>query len=292
MNYRSAAVLATVSNSFCDAILDYVVNKYNYYKVLLFTSSVAFMLQFGWGIYFGINMPLSSLPYVFIHGLVILVGYICFVKSLEFLPLGLVGLLETGNLFLTLVVDSLVGYVTITPYFLLMFCLFIFSIFLFCRDCLSTGSGGLKHISGQGFVWIFCSVVLYAVAPYIVKMSDVYGANEIAISLGYYILAVPYFAFCYFRSPENEKTRSAPAQKWWNSLFVLVLLIGILESVYFVAETFSFMNDAPTVVMIIEQMRIFLIFILSILFGMDTFTLRKAIALILGVVSVIGVYYS
>ena len=68
--------------------------------------------------------------------------------------------------------------------------------------------------------------------------------------------------------------------------------IGVLESIYYVLETFSFVNDAPTVVMIIEQMRIFLVFVLSVIFKMDKFTLKKMIALVLGVISVIGVYYS
>lgn len=72
----------------------------------------------------------------------------------------------------------------------------------------------------------------------------------------------------------------------------LSVVIGILESVYYVLETYSFINDIPTVVMIIEQMRIFLVFILSVIFKMDKFTIRKTVALILGVISVIGVYYS
>ena len=75
-----------------------------------------------------------------------------------------------------------------------------------------------------------------------------------------------------------------------QNFYSLCLLIGILEAVYYVFETFSFINDAPTVVVVIEQMRIFLLFILSVLFKTDSFSLRMTIALCLGVVSVIGVY--
>lgn len=63
--------------------------------------------------------------------------------------------------------------------------------------------------------------------------------------------------------------------KPWNSLLFLGSVIGVLESLYYVLETFSFVNDAPTVVMIIEQMRIFLVFVLSVIFKMDKFTLKK-----------------
>lgn len=46
-----------------------------------------------------------------------------------------------------------------------------------------------------------------------------------------------------------------------QNFYSLCLLIGILEAVYYVFETFSFINDAPMVVVVIEQMRIFLLFI-------------------------------
>ena len=36
-NYRYTAVLATISNSFCDAILDYAVNRFNVHKVMFLT---------------------------------------------------------------------------------------------------------------------------------------------------------------------------------------------------------------------------------------------------------------
>ncbi len=49
MNYRYTAVIATVSNSFCDAVLDYAVSRYDYYRVLLWTSFTAFVLQLCWG---------------------------------------------------------------------------------------------------------------------------------------------------------------------------------------------------------------------------------------------------
>lgn len=71
----------------------------------------------------------------------------------------------------------------------------------------------------------------------------------------------------------------------------ICLIIGSLETLYYIFETFSFINDAPTIVIIIEQMRIFLLFILSVIFGTDKFTIKKFIALILGSISVTGIYF-
>lgn len=289
MNYRDTAVIATISNSFSDAVLDYTVNKFNYNKVLFYTTFIAFMFQLLYGLHTDIFVTIVSLPYLLVHAIVVLLGYICFVKALEYLPLGLVGLIESSNLFLILFIDAYIGYIKITPYFVLMFGLFVFSIVLFSQECLSQEKSCIKKVKQQGFVWILGSVLFYVTAPYLIKISDSLGANEIAINLSYYAIAFPYFT--YKCVSDNDKL-SYKAKKWWNSLLLLSLVIGILESAYYVLETFSFANEAPSIVMIIEQMRIFLVFIFSVIFKTDRFTIKKTIALLLGTTSVIGVYYN
>ena len=289
MNYRNTAVIATISNSLSDAVLDYTVNKFNYIKVLLYTTFIAFILQLLYGLHTEIMVTYSSVPYLLIHAFFILLGYICFVKALEYLPLGLIGLIESSNLFLTFFIDSYIGYIKITFYFVLMFALFIFSVSLFSIDCSTKENSCIKNMKRQGFIWILGSVLFYVTAPYLIKISDSLGANEIAINLSYYAVALPYFAY---KCVSGSEKQSYKAKIWWNNLLFLSVVIGILESVYYVLETYSFINDIPTVVMIIEQMRIFLVFILSVIFKMDKFTIRKTVALILGVISVIGVYYS
>jgi len=289
MNYRNVAIISTISNSFADAILDYAVNKYNYYKVLLYSSFVAFIIQLLFGLNTEIIATYSSLPWLLIHAVCIIFGYICFVKSLEYLPLGLVALIESGNLFIILTVDSYIGYIKITPYFLLMFALFIFSVILFSKDCSANKKLCFKEIKYQGYLWAIGCVILYASAPYLIKASNQSGANAFAVTLSYYVLVLPYFAYKCFTNNEKPSHKS---QKWWNNLLFLSVGIGIFESAYYVLETQSFINDTPTIITIIEQMRIFLMFVLSVMFKMDKFTLRKTIALILGIISVVGVYHN
>ena len=289
MDYRYTAVGATIANSFSDAVLDYTVNKFNYHKVLLYTSGIAFVLQFLYGLNVGIMFSFDAIPYLLVHAMFVLLGYICFVKSLEYLPLGLVGLIESSNLFLTLLFDSCVGYIKVTAYFVFMFMVFVFSIALFCQDCLKHDTSDLKKIKREGFIWSLASVIFYVTAPYLIKISDGLGANEIAINLTYYVVALPYFAYKVWM---NKTQNSGQSGQWWNSFLFLGLVIGVLESVYYVLETFSFINDAPTIVMIIAQMRIFLVFLLSVFFKMDKFSKQKSLALVLGIASVVGVYYS
>ena len=109
MNYRNTAVIATISNSLSDAVLDYTVNKFNYNKVLLYTTFIAFILQLLYGLHTEIMVTYSSVPYLLIHAFFILLGYICFVKALEYLPLGLIGLIESSNLFLLFLLILILG---------------------------------------------------------------------------------------------------------------------------------------------------------------------------------------
>ena len=124
--HRYTAIIATVSNAFCDVLLDYAVNKYSYYKVLLITSCIAFTGQILIGFFYRISCSLSALPYVVLHAVLILGGYICFVKALRYIPIALVGLIEASSLFLTFAIDSVLGYVQISFYFVLMLSLFVF----------------------------------------------------------------------------------------------------------------------------------------------------------------------
>lgn len=286
-NYRYTAIVATSFNALQDAVLDYSVNKFNYHKVLLLTSMVAMIVQASFGVFRDIVISLPSLPFVVIHALVILIGYICFIKSLKYIPVALVGLIEASSLFLTFIIDAIIGYIDISLYFTVLLALFIFSIFLFSDNA---EENGVKKIRPIGFVFVLLSVLFYLFAPYLIKIAQTKGANDVSINLGYYFMAVPYFWYQCHKYNRNKKV-APEKQTWWNNLYFLCLLIGILEAVYYEFETISFINDIPTVVVVISQMRVFLLFTLSVIFKTDSFSFRKLSALILGCLSVIGIYF-
>lgn len=289
---RYTAIISSISNSFCDSVLDYMVSRFNYYQVLFLTSLSAAFIQTTVGLINGISMPVASLWYVVMHSVLILVGYIFFVKSLKYLPLALIGLIEASSLFLTFMIDAAMGYVEMSRYFIIMLSLFIFSIFLFTENSLKKGKDTVKNIKTIGIVYIAISVLLYLGGPYLVKLSAREGANEIAINLGYYAFAVPYFAFMFLKSEKNDKKPKNTIKKRWLKIYVLCLMIGCFESVYYIFETISFNNDAPTIVIVISQTRAFLLFVLSVILKTDKFTPKKLIAVLLGSASVTGIYFS
>ena len=119
-DYRYTAVISTVANTFCDSLLDYSVNRFNYHKVLFLTSLTAAIIQLGVGIFFGLAFPVESLPYIVLHSVLILVGYIFFVLSLQYIPIALIGLIEASCLFLTFMIDAALGFVNLSVYFVFM----------------------------------------------------------------------------------------------------------------------------------------------------------------------------
>ena len=289
INYRFSAVLATVFDSISDATLDYAVSRYNIHKTVFLLSFVAFIGQLIIGAFTGITCTFAALPYVALHGILILFGYICFLKALKYTPIALISLVESGGLFLTLIADCILGYITLSLYFVAMLSLFVFAVALFMTSSMKEQVTSFKTIKPIGILLVIGTVVMYFTAPYIIKISADLGANEITLNLGYYAFALPYFAWLSLKGKDNTK-KDKSAQKWWNSFYFLAIVIGVLEALFYVLETFSYINDTPTIIMAIRQMGVFMIFLLSVLFKTDKFTPQKLIALILGVTAIIGVY--
>lgn len=287
---RYLAVGATVANSFGDAVLDYSVNHFNYYRVLFLSATVAGIIQFLLGFWgWGIEITWNSMPHIVIHAILVLGGYLCFIKALELIPIGLIGLIESSSLFLTCIIDVCVGYVDLTAKFVGLLILFVLSLYIFTLSNQSKEEIDVKKITIKGFGWAFSSVLLYLLAPYLIKSANTNGANEIAINLGYYAMAIPFYAVMFIKTKSENPVAITP-RRWWQNFYLLGCVIGGFEGIYYVLETLCFIEDAPTIISVIAQMRIFLVYGLSVLFKMDDFSFGKVIALCLGLVSVVGIY--
>ena len=131
MNKRMMVVVSSIFNSLCDFTLDIAVNKYSIYNVLLYTSIISLLFQILYTFYAGISVTIQSIPIILIYGLIVLLGYLSYVKALKNIPIGLAALLENLDLFIILIIDILFGNLVLTPKFIFLFILFIISILLF-----------------------------------------------------------------------------------------------------------------------------------------------------------------
>ena len=288
---RYTAVLATLFDSASDATLDYAVSRHNIHKMVFLLSLIAGIGQVAIGAFIGIDCTFKALPYVALHGILILLGYICFLKALKYTPIALIGLVQSSELFFTTIIDCMLGYLTLSVRFLALLSLFVFAIALFYINSIKNENTSVKEVKPIGIVLTLGTMFLYVVATYLIKISAAYGASEITLNLGYYVAALPYFGYLALKGKDDDK-KDTSNPRWYNGFYFLAFAIGILETIFYVLETFSFINDTPTIVMAIKQMGIFVMFFLSVLFRTDKFTPQKLIALIFGFIAITGLYFN
>ena len=288
---RYTAVLATLFDSAADATLDYAISRHNIHKMVFLLSLIAGIGQVAIGAFIGIDCTFKALPYVALHGILILLGYICFLKALKYTPIALIGLLQSSELFFTTIIDCMLGYLTLSTRFLVLLSLFVFAIALFYINCIKNENTSVKEVKPIGIVLTLGTMFLYVIATYLIKLSAALGASEITLNLGYYVAALPYFGYLALKGKDDD-TKNTANPRWYNGFYFLAFAIGILETIFYVLETFSFINDTPTIVMAIKQMGIFVMFFLSVLFKTDKFTLQNLIALFLGFIAITGLYFN
>ena len=285
MNKRVPAIISTVSNSFCDFTLDIAVNKYNMYFILFGTALGSFVIQLIYGIINGVSVTFSSLIFIIVNGICMLLGYILYVQALKRLPVALTGLIESGSLFAYLLIDFVFGYLKINLWFLFLFAMFMLSIFIFSYETYKLkNENKIKKIKMSGILILLCSMLFYGFEPYLIRFASDVGANEVAINSGYYFFAIPFF----FIMMKMNKTKESKNN--YSGSIKLILLISLFEAIYYLFGTMGYVNEAAVINAIIHEIRVFLLFILSIVFGTDKLSLNKIIAIIMGILSVIGIY--
>lgn len=294
MNYRLTSLMSTISNSFCDFTLDIAVNKFNKYRILFYSTIIAFLLQIVFLFFVGISVTWISIPIIALYGIVTLFGYMSFVKALQYTPLVLVALIEVGTLFFYLFVDTALGYIELTPFFILTFIIFVSSVIWFIIETNKTKEQiKLKTVKTIGIAFCLLIVLFYGLGPYIIRWASTNGANETAINIGYYFIAIPFFLIMLKKTDEKDDPSSSKASnKIRMTIIKFVLLIGILEAFYYFFQTLSFMHESPVIVSLIAELRVFILVLLAVIFKTDKMTLKKWIALIIGVLSVAVIYFN
>ena len=285
MNKRVPAIISTVSNSFCDFTLDIAVNKYNMYFILFGTALGSFVIQLIYGIINGVSVTFPSLIFIIANGICMLLGYVLYVQALKRLPVALTGLIESGSLFAYLLIDFVCGYLKINLWFLFLFTMFMLSIFIFSYDTYKQkDENKIKKIKMSGILILLCSMLFYGFEPYLIRFASDVGANEVAINFGYYFFAIPFF-FIMMKKNKAKETKSN-----YSGSIKLIILISLFEAIYYLFGTMGYVKEAAVINAIIQDIRVFLLFILSIVFGTDKLSLNKIIAIIMGILSVIGIY--
>lgn len=281
MNKKVFAFASSIANTFCDFTLDIAINKYSVYKVLLYTSIISLFFQIFYAFYAGIQFTFISVPIILFYGIAILLGYLCYVKALQNIPIGFAGLLENLDLFLVLIIDIILGYMTLNLKFVILFSIFIISLIWFGIETNKLKEEiKIKNIKWIGIIFIILSVLFYTSEPYLIKIASSTGANEVAINFGYSIVAIPIFFI-------KSRTKEIKKEQLNKKGITLIILIGLFEAIYYICGTIGFIYETPIIVNIIAELRVFMLILLSAIFKTDKLTLGKVLAMILGITSII-----
>lgn len=276
-----------ISSTLNDFTLDIAINQYNAYFILLGLSIGSLIIQVIYGLFIGFTFTSSSIIYILIRGFLLLLSYILYIKSLKHLPIALASLIESGTLFVYLIIDWLNGSLKIDMWFLFLFLMFLYSIFLFSIDTYKYRKENIhKKIQLSSILILFLSMTFSGVEPFLIRGAHSNGANEISISIGYYLFSIPYFFRTYIKKRQISKKNT----KINIDIIELIFSISVFESVYYIFGTLGYMNDLVVINAIIQEIQIFLIFILSVMIGSEKLTLKKVLAIIMGTLSVIGIY--
>ncbi len=285
MNKRIPVIISTISNAFCDFTLDIAVNKYNMYFILFGTALGSFIIQLIYGIISGVSITFPSLIFIAANGICMLLGYVFYVQALKRLPVALAGLIESGSLFAYLLIDFFCGYLKINLWFLFLFGVFMLSIFIFSYDThKQKDENKIKNIKMSGILILLCSMIFYGFEPYLVRFASDAGANEVAINFGYYFFSIPFFLAMMIKNKTKEQKDNLKGS------IKFIFLISMFEAIYYLFGTMGYANEAAVINAIIQEIRVFLLFILSIALKIDKVSLAKVIAMIMGILSVIGIY--
>lgn len=281
---KLSAFLGTSANAVADFLLDEAVNQYNMYQVLYLMSFFTTLFELCFLPFMGFSMTKESLAISLFYAFTYFLGDYTYTKSLKTLPISVVGLLESGNLFLILICDLFLGYIKPNPMFFLLFFIFIGAVWVFTMETEKMkGKIEKKKIDLSGLVYLLISIIFYAATPYLIKFAQAKGGNELSISLTYNILAIPSFYYLYRKSQSKKKKKEHQNGTFWLNLLGMSFLFGI----YMIAIMTSYNTESPIVIAIIEELRVFLLVILAVITKTDRMNKRKTISLFIGMASIL-----
>lgn len=286
MRGKQSGFLSTILYTISDFTLDKAVQKFDEYKISFVFLFIAGIFQIILSFFVGFELSFISFLVSFIYTFAMICAYRCYLKAIDKLPISLVSLIESGDMFLVLICDLFLGYISLKPIFFVLFIIFFLAIYTFTKETEKMKDEiKAKKIDIKAVSILIISIIFYASEPYFIKLMSSKGANEVAINIMYSIIAVPYFYYLYRKNNKvNKQEKSCRKNnKWlWWALF-----IGITSSVgdYFYMK--AFVLETPIIIYLINKLKVFLLVILAVVTKSDKMNLKKVISLLVGMAAII-----
>ncbi len=287
MQGKKAAFMWSIFHSLADTIEDNLLTKFDEIKYLFYVNLITGIFIFIYTFFNPIEISLFSFIAIIFYAIATIGGDFCYIKALKNLPIGLANLIDSGSVFLILLCDIAVGYITPRFIFFFLFLIYIISIYIFSKETNKMKEEiTCKKIDLKQIFILITSTIFYAAVPYFLKIALKNGANESGVNFIYYIIAITFFFFLY---KIHQKKHCIKKDDSKNRQFFIknVLFIGFLFCLTSLLSVLAYKTAAPVVVMLLMKLQLFFVVIISVIRRTDKMNLKKTISLITGIICII-----
>ena len=134
MNGKKEAFLWSVIHSVGDTLEEKILLKFNEAQYLFWVNLIIGFFVLIFSLFNNITMSIISFLVIIIYALAMALGDFCYAKAIQTLPIGLANLIDSGSLFLILLCDIFLGYIKPKLIFLILFAIFLISIYVFSYE--------------------------------------------------------------------------------------------------------------------------------------------------------------
>lgn len=287
MQGKKASFLWATLHSVADTLEEKLLLKFDETEYLFWINLVTGTLIAIYTIFGGIELSWISFGVLIFYSFAMIGGDYCYIKAIQTLPIGLANLVDSGSIFIILVCDIILGFLKPKLLFLILFVIFIISIYVFSVETNKMKNEIInKKIDLKNIFILITSTIFYASDPYFLKLALSKGANEYSVNLVYYIIAIPFF---YLMLHHHKKKDGIPVKNKSDKkeFFKTIFIMGILFSITNVLGVLAYFNCAPVIASLIMKLQLFLVVIISVIRKTDKMNWKKVVSLIIGVLCII-----
>ena len=285
MNGKKEAFLWSVIHSVGDTLEEKILLKFNEAQYLFWVNLIIGFFVLIFSLFNNITMSIISFLVIIIYALAMALGDFCYAKAIQTLPIGLANLIDSGSLFLILLCDIFLGYIKPKLIFLILFAIFLISIYVFSYETNKMKNEITnKKIDLKNIFILITSTIFYASEPYFLKLATSKGGNEYGINLVFYLVTITFYYVLFHYEKKKYKLEKIKEKK---TFFYNILLLGLIYAITSILSTIAYASSTPVIVGLIMKLQVFIVVIISVIRKTDKMNLKKVISLVVGIMCIV-----
>ena len=285
MHGKKAALAWSFIHTFADTLEEKILLRFNEMSYLFWINVFVGTFVTISALIGGIEMSWISFLVIIVYTLAMIGGNVCYAKAIQMVPISLANLIDSGSLFIILICDVCLGYIKPKFIFILLFCIFFLSVYIFSKETDKMKEEITnKKVNLKGIFILITSTIFYASEPYFIKLANAKGANEFGINAAFYFIAIPfYFLWIKLKKQPLLDVKKEERKSFFKDMIILAVLYAITD----ILALTAYVGETPILVSLIFKLQVFFIVILAVIRRTDKMNWKKTLALIVGMISII-----